>query len=221
MKINLKFRNMKTLSIFTGIMMILMLSFNVNAQDQVVYQGTTHSYSVGDNGYDFSWSVGGAANNVLSPAAAATDIEWGELGTHTLTLTESNGSCTTDNAIDVEVIAAPEIAFTDATSQECADEEYLVAISYNGTGTTGYPLEVTYTDWNGNTGQSVTFNDGDPLVFTIPAGDRVDKDPAANWDLSQMEITGATGPGGNVTIGAQATHVHTVNDVPESNPINF
>lgn len=190
---------------------------------QTVLPGSTRSYSLdADNsaqpGYSYTWSVSNGTGSgtpvVVNPNDASTDIVWpAEEGTYIISLIESRYGCDRENTFTVTVTGAS-IAFEAITSAECPVTDFNVALTNPGL---TFPISVTYNAY-GTNGLTKVIADATELYLTIPAADRTD----TGADYTRiLTLTGATGQGGGtISIGANATHTHTVRFVPAINSIN-
>jgi hypothetical protein len=210
-------------NLFGIIAMLAMCTMAVNAQQQVT-QGSTRNYritndnSASPNNFTYSWTVSGSGNTIANATGTSADITWNApAGTYTITMVESNGTCSTTNTFQVEIMGIPTLSFTNATSSGCADQEVNIPLTFSGsTNTTFFPLVVNYTV-NGIS-RSITINDASSLYIPLSASDRADKDAVGNYTIT-IVLTSATAHNGTVNLPAPATNTNTVNDLPGINTI--
>jgi hypothetical protein len=224
LKIN--FVRMKTMKYFFEVLTFSLLTgIGVNAQQQVL-QGSTRNYQVttnnssAPNNYTYQWSVNGSGNIVLTPTNTATDILWNAApGLYTITLTETNGTCSTSNTFQVQVLGVPTLSFTSSTSNGgCANIAATIPLNYSGSANPSfYPLIVNYSV-DGVAQPAITFNSGDPLNIPLSNTQRADRPAIGNYIVSVV-LTSATTHGVTVNFDTPGTNTHTVNDIPEINAI--
>ncbi|TAE19295.1 MAG: hypothetical protein EAZ95_02210 [Bacteroidetes bacterium] len=95
--------------------------------------GAMHTYSVTNTGNTFNWLLP-TGGTLSSTNTASTNIAWNTLGTHTITLEETNGnSCKRANTLSVTVIALPNPPVLSPITATCAGR----TVTYTATGGAG------------------------------------------------------------------------------------
>jgi gliding motility-associated-like protein len=102
--------------------------------------GSTHTYAVTNTGNTFDWNLPSGGTHTPDNANT-TSVTWTTVGTHTLSVEESNGaSCKTTNNLTVTVHALPAAPTVAPTTSTCAGS----VVTYTATGGTGtFTWEIT------------------------------------------------------------------------------
>jgi hypothetical protein len=209
-----------------------------NTGAQTVNLNSTHQYGVdsterGGVSNIYTWSIApGVAGTdyVVLPAAntAGKSIKWKTANTYTITLQENNpvafGSCSgTPQTLIVTVNAAPTgtVGFTLAagTNQCSAAGAYSPALTT--TGVVSYPItvNVTYTKNGATTTAAITVAAlGNPLVIPALVAFTTSATDDAARSVTINSITDSFG--GNIGIGANATHTLTIWALPVTSTIH-
>lgn len=209
-----------------GLLLFGLIAFTGTAfGQQTVTEGSSHVYSVTDEGLTYTWSVSGGTASVLDATNSQTII-WNAVGTHTLTVygTDANGCITETRTATIEVVAGASllIAATSTDVITCSDldgglsgglaDQSLFKLDFtDGVG----PYDVTYEvrDSGGAVvlGPTTLTDVADGTDITI---DNNFVNTSGSDEVYTVEITSATTDDGvNVSLG-DVTRTITVHSKP-------
>ena len=114
----------KVIGLLLLLLGLIAFTGNAFAQDQTVTDGSTHVYSVADEGLTYTWAVSGGTASVLDATNSQT-ILWNAPGTYTLTVfgTDVNGCITETRTSTIEVVGASSLMFAASSTDviTCSD----------------------------------------------------------------------------------------------------
>ncbi len=170
----------------------------------------------------YSWNFGAGATPATSTATNPAGVTYSTTGTHTITLTASNGACSQTFTLTVTTVANPTVAASNTTppcnstagSVSAVGAGGLPAYTYSwsgglGTGATITPVApgtytVTVTDANGCTGTASTTVAAGPTLTLATSS------TGATCGASNGSVTAAAVGGGTITYTWYADAAHTI-----------